>query len=61
MTFEQWYKACDGIVSRKLGVGVDDLPDACWRDYYDDGMSPSEAIECAAEDAWDDWLVPGIL
>ena len=48
-------------MSRKLGVGVEDLPDAPWRDYYDDELTPSEAIECPKEDAWDDYLVPGVL
>jgi pantothenate synthetase len=28
MSFDAWYKECDGIVSRRLGVGVEDLPDA---------------------------------
>ena len=61
MTFKEWYKTCDQIVSRKLGVGVEDLPDAPWRDYYEDDLTPHQAIECAAEDAWHDYLVPGIL
>ena len=56
MSFDTWYKECDGIVSRRLGLGIDDLPDATWRDYYDDGMSPRDAIECAKEDAWGDYL-----
>ncbi len=61
MRFNGWYNTCDEIVSRKIGVGVEDLPDAPWRDYYEDGLTPHEAIECAKEDAWDDYLVPGIL
>lgn len=59
--FWEWYKTCDQIVSRKLGVGVEDLPDAPWRDYYEDDLTPHQAIECAKEDAWDDYLVPGVL
>lgn len=61
MSFTAWYKECDSIVSRKLGVGVEDLPDAPWRDYYEDDLTPHQAIECAKEDAWDDYLVPGVL
>ena len=61
MSFDAWYKECDGIVSRRLGLGVEDLPDATWRDYYEDGLTPDEAIECAKEAAWYDYLVPGIL
>jgi hypothetical protein len=61
MSFDAWYKECDGIVSRRFGVGVEDLPDAPWRDYHEDGLTPSEAIECAKEDAWDDCLIPDVL
>lgn len=61
MSFDAWYKECDGIVSRRFGVGVEDLPDAPWRDYHEDGLTPSEAIECAKEDAWDDYLIPDVL
>ena len=38
---------------------IDDLPDARWRDYFDDGMSPHEAIECAYERLWSDHFPRG--
>lgn len=53
MTFEQFIKKCDAIVASHIGLGIDDLPDACWRDYYDDGLSPADAIEVADLDYWD--------
>jgi hypothetical protein len=34
----------------------DDLADALWRDYFEDHLSPLEAIESAVDDAW--WDTP---
>ena len=56
LTFDQWYKRCDMIVASVCGLGVDDLPDANWRDYYEDGMTPRDAVECADLDYWDEQL-----
>jgi hypothetical protein len=54
MTFQEFMTACDGVVSAKIGLGVYDLPDAAWRDYYEDEMSPEGACECAVVDYWID-------
>jgi len=32
------------------------LPDANWRPYFDDGLTPKDAIDEAVMDAWDDML-----
>ena len=59
MSFDAWYKECDGIVSRRFGVGVEDLPDAPWRDYHEDGLSPYWAVKTADENYWQiesDWI-----
>ena len=63
LTFDQWFKRCDGVTAKTFGLGVDDLPDAPWRDYYEDGLSPRDAVECASVDYWDiedleQWLEP---
>tara|TARA_R100000995_G_scaffold82281_1_gene55975 strand:+ start:848 stop:1048 length:201 start_codon:yes stop_codon:yes gene_type:complete len=50
----KWLKECDKIVLNKLGIGLHDLPDATWLDYFEDGLSPSEAVDCAYEDQWYD-------
>jgi hypothetical protein len=52
--FNEWLKKCDKIVSRKAGLGLDDLPDAMWRDYFDDGLTPIDATDSAYEDQWQD-------
>ena len=53
MTYEQFEKECNRLLTVKVGLGIHDLPDACWRDYFEDGMLPLDALHCANEDAWD--------
>ena len=60
-SFNSFYRQCNQIIGNKIGVGLDDLPDARWRDYFDEGMSPHDAIECAYEDYWSDHFPPGII
>lgn len=56
LAFEHWRAQCDLLVTHRYTVGIDDLPDACWRDYYEDGLRPVEAVDTAAEDVWHDDL-----
>jgi len=53
MTYEQFEKECNRVLTNMVGLGIHDLADACWRDYYEDGLHPLEALNCANEDAWD--------
>jgi len=53
-TFQTWLRKCDAVVLGKVGLGLHDLPDANWRDYFDDGLSPAAAADCAYEDQWCD-------
>ena len=53
-TFQTWLRKCDTVVSGKVGLGLNDLPDANWRDYFDDGLSPKDAADCAYDDQWCD-------
>ena len=50
-------KACDKELAG-LGwpMGVEALPDAMWRDYYDDGMCVIDALQTANDDHWDNQL-----
>ena len=52
-SFNSFYRQCNQIIGNKIAWAYD-LPDARWRDYFDEGMSPHEAIECAYEDFWSD-------
>jgi hypothetical protein len=53
-SFEIWLKQVDKILSKQVGFTHDDLPDAMWADYHEDGLSPIEAIDAAVDDAWYD-------
>jgi hypothetical protein len=53
MTYEEFEIECNRVLTNIAGLGIHDLADATWRDYYEDGMSPRAAIECANDDAWD--------
>ena len=47
LLFGLWMKLVDKHVSRKIGLGVLDLADTTFRDFYDDGIRPAEAAELA--------------
>ena len=57
MTFDDFMKACDKELAG-LGwpMGVEALPDAMWRDYYDDGMCTTDSLQTAKADHWDNQL-----
>ena len=52
--FGKWKHQVDKMCQAHFGFTSDDLPDACWADYFHDEMTPSEAIDTALIDAWDD-------
>ena len=43
MPYGQWIDAVNDYLCDKVGVTTDDLPDCCYADWYDDGMSPRQA------------------
>ena len=45
MTFEKWIKQVDSILLAGLGLGYRDLRDRLWRDAYDNGQTPQDAVE----------------
>ena len=48
-TFEDWLKQVDA----NLPCHHDDLPDVCYRDWYDAGVSPKSAAKRAIKNALD--------
>ena len=50
-SFEDWMRAVDRAVSSKIGLSVYDLPDCCYRDWYDDGVRPASAASRAIKNA----------
>lgn len=54
--FKEWLSQVDAVYGRVLGLGMDDLGDAPWYDYWSDGLSPREAVAHALIDWQDmDW------
>lgn len=51
MTFKEWMKEVDREVQEFCGVGVDDLPDCCFRDEYDAGSTPLDMAYLVLEQA----------
>lgn len=47
--FAGFLLTADAIASKRLGFSIFDLPDACWADYYQDGMKPGEALRVVLE------------
>ena len=53
--FTAWLRQVDVHMISTFGLAHDDLPDALWRDRFDDGLSPLDAIDAAVEDEWSDY------
>lgn len=56
--FAVWLKLIDGNLVRRVGLTHRDLEDHCWRDLFDDGLSPKDALEEALAE---DDLIGGLL
>lgn len=52
-TFEEWMKEVDYQLAVLCCMGSEDLPDCCYRDWYDDGVSPKSAAKRAMKNAMD--------
>jgi Family of unknown function (DUF5419) len=46
-SFDQWMKEVDTAIAKKSGVTSADLPDCCYRDWFDDGVRPAGAASRA--------------
>lgn len=47
VTFEVWMRCVNHHVHTLCGLSVHDLPDCCFKDWYDDGKSPLNAAKKA--------------
>lgn len=50
-TFEQWMQAVDDVLGRRIGLSSQDLPDCCYRDWYDNGVQARHAAARAIKNA----------
>jgi hypothetical protein len=51
LSFDQWVKKVDAILLATVGVGLSDLPDVAYADWYEDGVSPTTAAKRAKKNA----------
>ena len=42
MTFDQWMDRVDRCCQLDFGLSIRDLPDMCFRDAYDSGLTPED-------------------
>lgn len=48
--FKIWERHCNEFMLKKYGLGIDDIPDMQWRDWFElDQYTPSQAVEKAIE------------
>ena len=52
-TFDEWKREADAICIKLSGVSLDDLPDCAFRDWYEDGHTPTQAAKKAIRQAED--------
>lgn len=50
--FQDWMAEVDSIIQSLVGFTSRDLPDAPWRDYFEDEMPAREAVLTANDDGW---------
>lgn len=48
--FGTWLMVVNGACYRRIGFGIFDLPDKSWRDWYEDEMTPGEALRALMEE-----------
>ena len=52
--FLEWKTRINLLCLSHFGCNEDDLPDASWRDYFNDGLTPKQAVSFATIDYWYD-------
>ena len=52
-TFKEYMKQVDKYLNDLCGMGHEDLPDFCYHDNFDDGVSAKQTAEYAYENALD--------
>jgi hypothetical protein len=50
-SYERWLERVDSLVSRACGLTTGDLPDCCYRDWYEDRVRPIWAAKRALKNA----------
>lgn len=53
MTFHEWMHAIDVQLLPVMGVTTSDIADRCYRDMYDDEVTPAEVVADIIEEGID--------
>ena len=48
--YEVWMYQLDELCWSKFGVSINDLADCCYRDWYEDGLTPARAFRRAQKE-----------
>ena len=52
--FRIWLAKVDAVIGRICGLSHSDLADQCWRDWFEDGVTPAQAAKrCLAEEGFE--------
>jgi hypothetical protein len=54
MNFDNWIAAVDTYVTGSLGIGIHDIADRPYYDWFEDELTPREAADIVIEDAFAD-------
>lgn len=54
MTFSEWMRAIDTLVTRKVGLSVPHLPEQDFLGAYEDGVTPEEFFDTVLRGELDD-------
>lgn len=49
--FKVWKQQVNSIIEDTIGLSCDDLEDCCYRDWFDDGVSPKTAAKRAIQNS----------
>jgi len=49
LTYSQWENEVDKYMVLKHGVGIDDIPDMLWHDWFMDDVDVKEAVNMAID------------
>lgn len=51
LTLKEWILKVNAVLEAKVGLALEDLPDCCYADWHEDGVSPSTAARMALDAA----------
>lgn len=53
--FNIWMAEVNGLCSAEMMLDIEDFPDWCWMDAFEDGLSPAEAYANFKEEVLEDF------